>query len=226
VASSFPNPCQGMVLWDSNPSFFQFTPTGPSPSLASLFRLLRLSWLEERLDPQPHIPPKFPWKVRFGLFPFRSPLLRESRYWFLFLPLLRCFSSGGSYSLSGSATDRLSSLQQEVSFRYPRIYACMRLPVAYRSLPRPSSALKPSHPPDGVTCRAYSVIPSMSVWRLGGLMHGFTVMSCITFPFIIYNIIDDCICKDEVYCIEFDLKGAFALLSVIFVLNKCGVCGF
>jgi hypothetical protein len=57
-------------------------------------------------------------------------------------------------------------------------------------------------------------------------MHGFTVMSCITFPFIIYNIIDDCICKDEVYCIEFDLKGAFALLSVIFVLNKCGVCGF
>ena len=26
----------------------------------------------------------------------------------------------------------------------------MRLPEAYRSLPRPSSSLKPSHPPDGV----------------------------------------------------------------------------
>lgn len=57
-------------------------------------------------------------------------------------------------------------------------------------------------------------------------MHGFIVMSCITFPFIIYTIIDDCICKDEVYYIEFNLEGAFALLSVNFVLNKCGVYGF
>ena len=31
----------------------------------------------------------------FGLFPFRSPLLRESLVYFLFLSLLRCFSSGG-----------------------------------------------------------------------------------------------------------------------------------
>jgi hypothetical protein len=33
----------------------------------------------------------------------------------------------------------------------------MQLPEAFRCLPRPSSALKPSHPPDGVACRAYSV---------------------------------------------------------------------
>ena len=32
---------------------------------------------------------------RFGLFPFRSPLLRESILFFLFLRLLRCFSSPG-----------------------------------------------------------------------------------------------------------------------------------
>jgi len=51
-------------------------------------------------------------------------------------------------------------------------------------------------------------------------------MSCITFPFIIYTIIDDCICKDEVYCIEFDLKGAFALLYVISVVYKYGVSDF
>jgi hypothetical protein len=31
----------------------------------------------------------------FGLFPFRSPLLRKSLVYFLFLSLLRCFSSGG-----------------------------------------------------------------------------------------------------------------------------------
>lgn len=58
------------------------------------------------------------------------------------------------------------------------------------------------------------------MWRSGGPLHGFIVMSCITFPFIIYTIIDDCICKDEVYCIEFDLKGAFAFTSVGLEVNK------
>ena len=32
----------------------------------------------------------------FGLFRFRSPLLTKSRFWFLFLLVLRCFSSQGS----------------------------------------------------------------------------------------------------------------------------------
>ncbi len=32
----------------------------------------------------------------FGLFPFRSPLLRKSFIYFLFLRVLRCFSSPGS----------------------------------------------------------------------------------------------------------------------------------
>ena len=32
---------------------------------------------------------------RFGLLPVRSPLLRQSLIWFLFLGLLRCFSSPG-----------------------------------------------------------------------------------------------------------------------------------
>ena len=34
--------------------------------------------------------------VRFGLFPVRSPLLRKSLFYFLFLRVLRCFSSPGS----------------------------------------------------------------------------------------------------------------------------------
>jgi len=59
----------------------------------------------------------------------------------------------------------------------------------------------------------------VSVWRSCGLLHGFIVMSCITFRFIIYIIIDDCICKVEVYCVEFDLKGALAqyALSCFFI---------
>ena len=38
----------------------------------------------------------------------------------------------------------------------------MRLPGAFRRLPRPSSALKPSHSPDGVLCRAVGGV----YWRL------------------------------------------------------------
>jgi hypothetical protein len=38
----------------------------------------------------------------------------------------------------------------EVLFGDPRINVCMQLPEAYRSLPRPSSALKPSHPSHSV----------------------------------------------------------------------------
>ena len=35
-------------------------------------------------------------------------------------------------------------------FGYPQIKGCVLLPGAYRSLPRPSSPPKPSHPPYGV----------------------------------------------------------------------------
>ncbi len=60
------------------PIFFQFMPTGLSPSLAGLFRPLWLSWIRRRLVPQLHISHMFPCGIRFGLFPFRSLLLRES----------------------------------------------------------------------------------------------------------------------------------------------------
>ena len=77
---------------------------------------------------------------RFGLFRFRSPLLTESRR-FLFLRLLRCFTS---------PRVALSSLyiQLEVMPHYRhwvspfgnlRIKACVPLPEAYRCLLRPSS---------------------------------------------------------------------------------------
>ena len=43
------------------------------------------------------------------------------------------------------------STVQDVQFGDPRIIVSMRLPGAYRSLARPSSALEPSHPSCGVT---------------------------------------------------------------------------
>lgn len=44
---------------------------------------------------------------------------------------------------------------QDVQFGDPRIIGSLRLPEAYRSLARPSSALEPSHPPCGVTAVRY-----------------------------------------------------------------------
>ena len=41
-------------------------------------------------------------------------------------------------------------MRTRFSFGYRWIKGCMLLPSAYRSLPRPSSLLKPSHPPNGV----------------------------------------------------------------------------
>ncbi len=50
---------------------------------------------------------------------------------------------------------RKYDLRREVPFGDLRIEACMRLPGAYRSLPRPSSVPKPSHPSGGVSFRTY-----------------------------------------------------------------------
>ena len=76
-----------------------------------------------------------------GSFPFARRYL-GNRSFFLFLALLRCFSSGGSlcipmYSLCSDG----GSLRRVAPFRYPRITGYLLLTVAFRSLSRLSSAL-------------------------------------------------------------------------------------
>ena len=73
--------------------------------------------------------------LRFGLFRFRSPL-------FLFLRLLRCFSSPGSppYVMDWRMDDTSSSYRVS-PFRHLRIKDYLHLPAAFRSLSRLSSAL-------------------------------------------------------------------------------------
>ena len=80
--------------------------------------------------------------ARFGLIPFRSPLLRESlllslpqgteMFQFPWFPLTAlCVQAG----VTGHYPSRVSP------FGHPRITACSQLPEAFRCLPRPSSAL-------------------------------------------------------------------------------------
>lgn len=78
-----------------------------------------------------------PW---FSLFPFRSPLLRESLS-FSFPPLTEMFHFSGC-RLTGLCIHPVIvplSRHWVSPFGDPRITACRRLPEAYRSLPRPSS---------------------------------------------------------------------------------------
>src|ERR1700722_5374922 len=79
---------------------------------------------------------------RFGLFRFRSPLLSESRLIY-FPPGTEMVHFPGltRTSLLYSAGRNLSSSSWVSPFGHPRIKACLRLPEAFRSLPRPSSSV-------------------------------------------------------------------------------------
>ena len=85
----------------------------------------------------------------FRLFPFRSPLLWKSIFlsnertcFFLFLRLLRCFSSPGSLPyVMDWRMDDWSSSSRVSPFRYLRLNGYLLLPEAFRSLSRLSSAL-------------------------------------------------------------------------------------
>ena len=74
---------------------------------------------------------------RFGLFPVRSPLLGESLVYFLFLGVLRCFSSPRSPHYL--CNDNSPSDCWVVPFGNLGIKDHLHLPQAYRSLSRPSS---------------------------------------------------------------------------------------
>ena len=76
----------------------------------------------------------------FRLFPFRSPLLRESR--FLSLPggtEMSHFPPLASFRLFYSADDDGTSSRRVSPFGHPRVEDYLRLTEAYRSLSRPSS---------------------------------------------------------------------------------------
>ncbi len=127
----------------------QVTPTGLSPSTAPHSRGLRLprgGSIPAQFTPHP---PDLSARGSVWALPLSVAPTHGIACCFLFLRVLRCFSSPRS---------RASSAQ----FGDPRFDGCMRLAGAYRSLPRPSSAPEPSHPPAGLTC-AYGPFGSLCV---------------------------------------------------------------
>ena len=102
--------------------------------------------------PQHHIPADLSPAGLVWAIPLSVAPTQGIPFWFLFLPLPRCFRSGGSRS--GLRPPEAVNLRQEVPFGNPGFDGRLRLPRAFRCLPRPSSAPEPSHPPDGLvpTC--------------------------------------------------------------------------
>ena len=136
--------------------------TGLSPSLAGFPKAIRL-------------PSGLPYAVRtppcthggLACFPFARRYL-GNRCFFPFLRLLRCFSSPGSPPcvMDWRTDDRV--LPGRVSpFRHPWIVGYLRLPTAFRSLSRLSSALsaKASAPRP---CNLTSCIPLALACAGGG----------------------------------------------------------
>ena len=127
--------------------------------LTSLTRLLLpLVWLSNHLllaftarDVRPQ--PQISVDIWFGLFPVRSPLLRESCL-LSFPPVTKMFQFTGFPSHSYVLAMRWQNFFCRVSpFGYPWIITCLQFPMAFRSLPRPSSALDAK----AFTLRSYSL---------------------------------------------------------------------
>ena len=82
-------------------------------------------------------PPRCRNTLGLGLFPFARHYL-GNHYCFLFLQVLRCFSSLGSPPRKGT----MSSTWWVAPFGNLRINSHVPIPEAYRSLSRPSSPLR------------------------------------------------------------------------------------
>ena len=119
------------------PDLFTVSPTRLSRSLGEFPKLLRLPfqvplWL-------PATPPCM--HDGLGSLPFARRYLGD-RSFFLFLRLLRCFSSAAYLRMTMDSSYGAQGLPVRVSpFGHLRINGYLLLPEAFRSLSRPSSAL-------------------------------------------------------------------------------------
>ena len=129
-------------------SSFLVSTTGLLPSMAELSNSLHLRYCIHVVCPQPQRS-KLHW---FGLFRVRSPLLTESNF-FLFLQVLRCFSSPGSLYMAMYSPYSDWSLSSRVSpFRNLRVNEYLLLTAAYHVFRR---LLVPRHPPCALSCLTF-----------------------------------------------------------------------
>jgi hypothetical protein len=115
------------------PDFNNFTCTGLSPSITQLSRWFHLFVIAVMIVLLPHHCRN---NAGLGYFHFARHY-SGNHFCFLFLPVLRCFSSQGS--LPDLHQDIQPSTGWVTPFGYLRITGYLHLPEAFRSLSRPSS---------------------------------------------------------------------------------------
>ena len=114
-----------------------FSLTGLSPSLAGLPRTVLLGLVVDSAVRTPECT-----HSGLGSFPFARRYLGNRQIFFLFLRLLRCFSSPGSLCMTMYSSCSDWSYSRQVSpFRHLRVNGYLLLTAAFRSLSRLSSAL-------------------------------------------------------------------------------------
>ena len=119
----------------------------------------------------------------------------RNRCFFLFLRLLRCFSSPGSLRMPMDSAYGDGGILRRVSpFRYLRITAHLRLPAAFRSLSRLSSApgAKASAPRPFLLNRQLSYVLSTSdlfPFMLSVALLGFSAFQQVQFTLCSVNVL-------------------------------------
>ena len=153
MTPSFPHPNRGMVLKNPSPTLSGLRLRGFNPLWRTISGHFNLTSEEEARSTTLHLR-LVSQRIRFRLFPFRSLLLRESQL-FSFPPLTKMFQFSGFLFLTERRMFRRACDEKSHSGFLGSIAACAypRRIAACRALLR---RLKPSHPPDGVTYRAYS----------------------------------------------------------------------
>ena len=116
---------------------FFFSSTRLLRYLARLSSLVQLRIASDYAGPQPQKACSLVWALSFSLAATREIDVSFSSFRYLDVSVPGVPSRRTMYSSAGdwSSTSRVSP------FGYQGIYACLRLPLAFRSLPRPSSAL-------------------------------------------------------------------------------------
>ncbi len=144
MTPNFPYQSHGMVVWDSSSALSGVCLRGCHPLWRAFSGYFSLTSEEEAGPLTLHLP-HISMRDSVWTFPSSLAATKGIPCWFLFLPLLRCFRSGSSRSCEGTYSRKSHS-------GTPGSKAACAYPGRYRGLPRPSSALKPSHPPDSVAC--------------------------------------------------------------------------
>jgi hypothetical protein len=105
VTSNFTHPYQGTVLWDSSSAPSSLHLRGSHPLWQTFPGHFSLTGEEEARPLTPHFP-QVSLQDSVWTFPSSLAATEGIPFWFLLLPLLRCFRSGGSRSLLGASRFR------------------------------------------------------------------------------------------------------------------------